>query len=180
MTKSERAALREHWRQIVTECENRDASISKRAWCEEHGIVLRLLYYWQRQFREGNDEPQSAPAFLDLTDVWEERHEKPGESSSIPFDPVLTRNRRNRKLLRSTEGHLPMFRMSCASDKKGSTSILCASSCWPWLKSLSRFRLALFSHIIKDAGAVCKTRSMYSTVKVFLAFPGQMPYNKGE
>ena len=89
MTKSERAALREHWRQIVTECENRDASISKRAWCEEHGIVLRLLYYWQRQFREGNDEPQSTPAFLDLTDVWEERHEKPGESSSIPFDPVL-------------------------------------------------------------------------------------------
>ena len=74
MTKSERAALREHWRQIVTECENRDASI---------------LYYWQRQFREGNDEPQSTPAFLDLTDVWEERHEKPGESSSIPFDPVL-------------------------------------------------------------------------------------------
>ena len=83
MTKSERAALREHWRQIVTECENRDASISKRAWCEEHGIVLRLLYYWQRQFREGNDEPQSTPAFLDLTDVWEERHEKPGESSSM-------------------------------------------------------------------------------------------------
>ena len=24
-----------------------------------------------------------------ITDVWEERHEKPGESSSIPFDPVL-------------------------------------------------------------------------------------------
>ncbi len=66
MTKSERAALREHWRQIVTECENRDASKSKRAWCEEHGIGLRLLYYWQRQFREGNDEPQSTPAFLDL------------------------------------------------------------------------------------------------------------------
>ncbi len=39
MTKSERAALREHWRQIVTECENRDASISKRAWCEEHGTA---------------------------------------------------------------------------------------------------------------------------------------------
>ncbi len=39
MTKSERAALREHWRQSVTECENRDASISKRAWCEEHGAL---------------------------------------------------------------------------------------------------------------------------------------------
>ncbi len=28
MTKSERAALREHWRQIVTECENRDQTIT--------------------------------------------------------------------------------------------------------------------------------------------------------
>ncbi|MGX8714818.1 MAG: IS66 family insertion sequence element accessory protein TnpA [Lachnospiraceae bacterium] len=72
----------EHWRRTVYECINRDPRISKRQWCEENGIRLRSLMYWQRKFQQeaigqmqdsGNvpsvrTVQPGSPAFADITD----------------------------------------------------------------------------------------------------------------
>ena len=76
------AAVRtEQWRQTVYDCINRDPKITKLQWCEENGIKIRSLMYWQRKFQlevldkmENKDAALSAkssaantPAFVDVT-----------------------------------------------------------------------------------------------------------------
>ena len=39
------------WRKTVYDCINRDPKISKLQWCEDNGIKIRSLMYWQRKFR---------------------------------------------------------------------------------------------------------------------------------
>ena len=90
----------EHWRQTVYGCINRDPKISKRQWCEENGIKVRSLMYWQRKFQmEAIERMEShetalpmktssanAPAFVDMTAQLEALQPEQG---SIPTDPEI-------------------------------------------------------------------------------------------
>ena len=76
----------EQWRRTVYACINRDPKISKRQWCEENGVKIRSLMYWQRKFRlealvqmENNAVALPAstagtcvPVFADVTEKLEE------------------------------------------------------------------------------------------------------------
>ena len=59
------------WAAIVLEANN--SGTSKKKWCEEHGIRLRKLYYWQRKLRRKEAERignammvPAEPAFAEL------------------------------------------------------------------------------------------------------------------
>ena len=76
----------EQWRRIVYECLNRDPNTSKRQWCDDNGIRLRSLMYWQHKFRlealaqAGSNEPAlpartgetCVPVFADVTEKLEQ------------------------------------------------------------------------------------------------------------
>ncbi len=60
------------WLQILTECNNRDQSISKTQWCQNNGVNIKSFYYWQRQFRNellvlSQSSSKHVPAFVDIT-----------------------------------------------------------------------------------------------------------------
>ena len=68
---------REHWRNIISECNNRKSGVTKKDWCRSNGISLKSLYYWQRQFRSEavssietvvDVHGEQASPFLDITD----------------------------------------------------------------------------------------------------------------
>ena len=70
-----------HWRQTVYDCINRDPKITKSQWCEENGVSIRSLMYWQHKFQAEAlgrmDEQETTfpmksasanmPAFVDMT-----------------------------------------------------------------------------------------------------------------
>ena len=72
MDKNSYKVRRERWLRIVTECNNRDRSISKIQWCQRNGVNIKSFYYWQRQLRNellivGADSAKQVPAFVDIT-----------------------------------------------------------------------------------------------------------------
>ena len=72
MDKNSYKVRREQWLRIVTECNNRDQSISKIQWCQMNGVNIKSFYYWQRQFRnelliQGSASATQVPAFVDIT-----------------------------------------------------------------------------------------------------------------
>lgn len=93
------AAVRtEQWRQMVYDCINRDPKITKLQWCEENGIKIRSLMYWQRKFQlealdkiENNDtilpvrsSGANTPAFVDMTTQMEKLQGKQRTDSLGP------------------------------------------------------------------------------------------------
>lgn len=90
----------EQWREIIHECINRDPGISKRKWCEKHGIKFRSLMYWQRKFQvealdqmhnsqtalSAPDAQTSVPAFVDVTAQYEAVQE---DNHPLPMAPEL-------------------------------------------------------------------------------------------
>ena len=102
------AAIRtEQWRQIIQDCINRNAGISKRQWCRENGVRYRSFMYWQRKFQlkaidlmenhgtklPVKQEPVSAQAFVDMTSQLEvlqtEREFSPASSELTPLAAEL-------------------------------------------------------------------------------------------
>ena len=78
---------REQWRSIIMECNN--SGMEKKTWCQQNGISLRSIYYWQKKLRDealkANDtlpvpavsckdtdlpstESSGIAAFVDMTD----------------------------------------------------------------------------------------------------------------
>ncbi len=51
MNKEVAAIHHAQWRKIVDDCINRKPGITKRQWCEDNGISIRSLMYWQRKFQ---------------------------------------------------------------------------------------------------------------------------------
>lgn len=67
----------EQWTQIISACDQREAGISKKVWCEQHNIRLKNFEYWQRVLRkeaidyQASDSISDNPASdgcLDITD----------------------------------------------------------------------------------------------------------------
>ena len=46
------AARQAYWRNVISECNSRNSTLSKRQWCELNGIELKTFYYWQNRFRK--------------------------------------------------------------------------------------------------------------------------------
>lgn len=72
MDKNSYKVRREQWLRIVTECNNRDQSISKIQWCQMNGVNIKSFYYWQHQFRNellivGAASATQVPSFVDIT-----------------------------------------------------------------------------------------------------------------
>jgi hypothetical protein len=72
MDKNSYKVRREQWLRIVTDCNNRDQSISKSQWCQVNGVNIKSFYYWQHQFRNellivGAASAKQVPAFVDIT-----------------------------------------------------------------------------------------------------------------
>lgn len=72
MDKNSYKVRREQWLRIVTECNNREQSISKIQWCQMNGVNIKSFYYWQHQFRNellirGAASATPVPAFVDIT-----------------------------------------------------------------------------------------------------------------
>lgn len=72
MDKNSHKVRRKQWLRIVTECNNRDQSISKIQWCQMNGVNIKSFYYWQRQFRNellivGAASAKQVPTFVDIT-----------------------------------------------------------------------------------------------------------------
>ena len=72
MDKNSHKVRHDRWLQILTECNNRDQSISKTQWCQINGINIKSFYYWQRQFRNellvlSKSSSSNVPAFVDIT-----------------------------------------------------------------------------------------------------------------
>lgn len=62
----------EQWLRVVTECNKRDQSISKKQWCMMNGVDIKSFYYWQNKFRNellihSSTTVTQAPAFVDIT-----------------------------------------------------------------------------------------------------------------
>ena len=103
---------RKQWRNIIMECNN--SGMEKKTWCQQNGISLRSIYYWQKKLRDealkANDtlpvpavsckdtdlpstESSGIAAFVDMTDKLPAFHD-PGnqpvsQSHSAPFVPEL-------------------------------------------------------------------------------------------
>ena len=42
------------------------SGLSKKAYCEEHGIAPSMFYYWQRRLNEAESGPEEEPGFAQL------------------------------------------------------------------------------------------------------------------
>ena len=72
MDRNSHKVRREQWLRIVTECNNRDRSISKIQWCRMNEVNVKSFYYWQRRFRnellvQSAASATQVPAFVDIT-----------------------------------------------------------------------------------------------------------------
>lgn len=72
MDRNSHKVHREQWLRIVTECNNRDQSISKIQWCRMNEVNVKSFYYWQRRFRnellvQSAASATQVPAFVDIT-----------------------------------------------------------------------------------------------------------------
>lgn len=88
----------ENWRKTICECINRDPKVSKKQWCQEHGIYYRSFMYWQRKFQmealdlmENNEtalpakqDPACIPVFADMTDQLAAIRAEQGSASTEP------------------------------------------------------------------------------------------------
>lgn len=42
----------EHWKEIISQCQQRPADQSAKQWLDQNGIREQSYYYWQRKFRQ--------------------------------------------------------------------------------------------------------------------------------
>ncbi len=87
MDRNSHKVRHDRWLQILTECNNRDQSISKTQWCQNNGVNIKSFYYWQRQFRNellvlSQSSSKHVPAFVDITSDISSQ-----ESKTIPISP---------------------------------------------------------------------------------------------
>jgi len=112
MDRSAYEIRREQWRQIIEECIS--SGMEKKVWCQQNGISIRSIYYWQKKFRDEITAQQnsgslpampckelpSAPTsdslaatFVDLTDklseIQESNNEPSPERPPVAFVPEL-------------------------------------------------------------------------------------------
>ena len=54
------AALLQEWSAKIAEC--RSSGMSVKAWCAEHGILIKTYYYWEKRFITEATQQFSLPA----------------------------------------------------------------------------------------------------------------------